>query len=43
MYCAGGYRSSTAASLLRAAGFATVAELRGGYNAELAAPIQVTE
>jgi rhodanese-related sulfurtransferase len=42
VYCAGGYRSATAASLLRAAGFATVAELRGGYNAELAAPIPAT-
>ncbi len=38
VYCAGGYRSSTAASLLRAAGFATVAELQGGYNAGITIP-----
>ncbi len=36
VYCAGGYRSATAASLLRSAGFGTVAELLGGYNATLA-------
>jgi hydroxyacylglutathione hydrolase len=32
-YCAGGYRSSMAASLLRAAGFADVSDLIGGYQA----------
>ena len=32
-YCAGGYRSSIAASLLRAAGFRLVADLQGGYDA----------
>jgi len=42
VYCAGGYRSATAASLLRASGFATVAELLGGYNAALATPIPAT-
>lgn len=36
VYCAGGYRSATAASLLRSVGFANVAELLGGYNAGLA-------
>jgi rhodanese-related sulfurtransferase/glyoxylase-like metal-dependent hydrolase (beta-lactamase superfamily II) len=33
VYCAGGYRSSTAASLLRARGFASVADVFGGYGA----------
>jgi glyoxylase-like metal-dependent hydrolase (beta-lactamase superfamily II)/rhodanese-related sulfurtransferase len=33
VYCAGGYRSSVAASTLRAHGFATVADLIGGYGA----------
>jgi glyoxylase-like metal-dependent hydrolase (beta-lactamase superfamily II)/rhodanese-related sulfurtransferase len=33
VYCAGGYRSSIAASTLRAHGFATVADLIGGYAA----------
>jgi hydroxyacylglutathione hydrolase len=42
VYCAGGYRSATAASLLRSAGFTSVAELLGGYNADLAAPIPAT-
>jgi hydroxyacylglutathione hydrolase len=42
VYCAGGYRSATAASLLRASGFTTVAELLGGYNADLEAPIRAT-
>lgn len=32
-YCAGGYRSSVAASLLRRAGFADVSDLLGGYGA----------
>jgi len=31
-YCAGGYRSSIAASLLRARGFADVSDLIGGYQ-----------
>lgn len=33
VYCAGGYRSSVAASTLRARGFATVADIIGGYGA----------
>jgi rhodanese-related sulfurtransferase len=33
VYCAGGYRSSVAASLLRQRGFADVSDLLGGYNA----------
>jgi hydroxyacylglutathione hydrolase len=33
VYCAGGYRSSTAASLLRSEGFADVSDLIGGYGA----------
>ncbi|HEU5082869.1 MAG TPA: MBL fold metallo-hydrolase [Acidimicrobiales bacterium] len=33
VYCAGGYRSSAAASLLRANGFADVSDIVGGYNA----------
>jgi len=33
VYCAGGYRSSVAASLLRSKGFADVADLIGGYDA----------
>jgi hydroxyacylglutathione hydrolase len=33
VYCAGGYRSATAASLLRAHGFANVADIYGGYGA----------
>jgi rhodanese-related sulfurtransferase len=32
-YCASGYRSLVAASLLRASGFHAVADLLGGYNA----------
>jgi hydroxyacylglutathione hydrolase len=32
-YCAGGYRSSIAASLLRSRGFADVSDLIGGYQA----------
>jgi hydroxyacylglutathione hydrolase len=35
--CAGGYRSSVAASLLRAHGFADVSDLLGGWNAWQAA------
>lgn len=33
VYCAGGYRSSAAASLLRANGFTDVSDIIGGYNA----------
>jgi hydroxyacylglutathione hydrolase len=35
VYCAGGYRSATAASLLRSRGFANVADLLGGYAASI--------
>jgi len=40
VYCAGGYRSSVAASVLRAAGFSDVSDLLGGYGAwlEIAGP-----
>lgn len=37
VYCAGGYRSSIAASRMAAAGFADVADLLGGYGAWSAA------
>jgi rhodanese-related sulfurtransferase len=37
VYCAGGYRSSVAASTLRAHGFGRVADLIGGYSAWLTA------
>ena len=37
VYCAGGYRSSIAASRLKAAGFADVSDLLGGYGAWTAA------
>jgi rhodanese-related sulfurtransferase len=42
-YCAGGYRSSIAASLLRSLGFVHVADLQGGFDAWRAAglPIEV--
>jgi len=33
VFCAGGYRSAIAASLLRSHGFADVSDLMGGYNA----------
>ena len=33
VYCAGGYRSSVAASLLRQRGFADVSDILGGYGA----------
>jgi hydroxyacylglutathione hydrolase len=33
VYCAGGYRSSVAASVLRAAGFDDVSDILGGYTA----------
>ncbi len=35
VYCAGGYRSSVGASVLRAAGFTDVSDLIGGYGAWL--------
>lgn len=35
VHCAGGWRSSVAASLLRAEGFDDVSDLKGGYNAWL--------
>lgn len=41
VYCAGGYRSSIAASLLRARGFARVADLQGGFAAWAAAGLPV--
>ena len=43
VYCAGGYRSSVAASLLRNAGFEDVSDLLGGYGAwlEFAHPASV--
>ena len=33
VFCAGGYRSAIASSLLRAHGFADVSDVIGGYNA----------
>jgi rhodanese-related sulfurtransferase len=33
VFCAGGYRSSIAASLLRRAGFGDVSDVLGGYSA----------
>ncbi len=43
VYCAGGYRSAAAASLLRARGFTTVADIYGGYTAAHApAPVPTT-
>ncbi|MEO6469044.1 MAG: rhodanese-like domain-containing protein, partial [Acidimicrobiia bacterium] len=39
VYCAGGYRSATAASFLRARGFSTVADVYGGYAATCASEI----
>jgi hydroxyacylglutathione hydrolase len=39
--CAGGYRSSTAASTLRAHGFRTVADIMGGYGAWAATSARV--
>jgi len=41
VYCAGGYRSSIGASLLRAKGFSRVADLQGGYDAWAAAGLPV--
>lgn len=42
VYCAGGYRSSIAASLLQRAGFHSVAEIAGGFAAWEAANLPVT-
>jgi hydroxyacylglutathione hydrolase len=44
VYCAGGYRSSIAASVLRANGFADVSDLIGGFSAWAAAghPVAVS-
>ncbi len=42
VYCAGGYRSSIAASRMRAAGFAEVSDLLGGYGAWSAAQAVTT-
>ena len=42
VYCAGGYRSSVGASLLRAHGFDSVADLQGGFSAWVAAGLPVT-
>jgi hydroxyacylglutathione hydrolase len=41
VYCAGGYRSSIAASLLRSLGFRRVADLQGGFDAWAAAGLPV--
>ena len=41
VYCAGGYRSSIAASLLQRAGFRSVAEIAGGFAAWEAAKLPV--
>lgn len=43
VYCAGGYRSSLAASLLRNKGFARVADLQGGFDAWKAAGLPVAQ
>jgi glyoxylase-like metal-dependent hydrolase (beta-lactamase superfamily II)/rhodanese-related sulfurtransferase len=43
VYCAGGYRSSIGASLLRSLGFERVADLQGGYDAWSAAGLPVAE
>jgi hydroxyacylglutathione hydrolase len=42
VYCAGGYRSATAASLLRSRGFSTVADLLGGYAASTGPQLATT-
>lgn len=42
VYCAGGYRSSIAASLLKRSGFASVSELAGGIAAWEAAKLSVS-
>jgi hydroxyacylglutathione hydrolase len=41
VYCAGGYRSSVAASLLRAHGFDRVADILGGFDAWRSAHLPV--
>jgi rhodanese-related sulfurtransferase len=41
IYCAGGYRSSIAASLLQRSGFDSVAEIAGGFAAWEAAKLPV--
>jgi hydroxyacylglutathione hydrolase len=41
VYCAGGYRSSIAASLLRSLGFTRVADLQGGFDAWATAGLPV--
>jgi hydroxyacylglutathione hydrolase len=43
VHCAGGYRSSLAASALRAAGFADVSDLLGGFEAWVAAAQPVVQ
>ncbi len=43
VYCAGGYRSSLAASVLQAHGFGDVSDLLGGYGAWQAAGLPVDE
>ena len=44
VYCAGGYRSSVAASLLRQNGFADVSDILGGYGAwEEATPERLSD
>jgi hydroxyacylglutathione hydrolase len=42
VFCAGGYRSSIGASVLRAAGFSDVSDVLGGYGAWLATEQSVT-
>jgi DMSO/TMAO reductase YedYZ molybdopterin-dependent catalytic subunit/glyoxylase-like metal-dependent hydrolase (beta-lactamase superfamily II) len=42
VYCAGGYRSQVASSVLRAAGFVDVSDLLGGYAAWEAAGLPIT-
>jgi rhodanese-related sulfurtransferase len=41
VYCAGGYRSLVASSVLRHAGFTDVSDLLGGYGAWAAAGLPV--
>ena len=43
VYCAGGYRSSLAASLLRSQGFADVSDLLGGFGAWAGAGLPVEQ
>ena len=43
VYCAGGYRSSIAASLLRSLGFDRAADLQGGYAAWVGAGLPVEQ